>query len=113
MLQQTQVSAVQTAFKKWMQDFPDVLTLAKAKENDVLQHWQGLGYYSRAKNILRTAKILAENGGMFPQARKELEQLPGIGAYTAGAILSLAFCQIATVGFFPRRRKKGKRFLLG
>lgn len=91
MLQQTQVSAVQTAFKKWMQDFPDVLTLAKAKENDVLQHWQGLGYYSRAKNILRTAKILAENGGMFPQTRKELEQLPGIGAYTAGAILSLAF----------------------
>lgn len=93
MLQQTQVSAVQTAFQKWMQDFPTVQALASASEEEVLLHWQGLGYYSRARNIHKTAKQIVQNGGKFPQNRKELEALPGIGAYTAGAILSLAFHQ--------------------
>ena len=70
-----------------MHDFPTVKILAEASEENVLIHWQGLGYYSRAKNIHKTAKIIAQNGGNFPETRKELEALPGIGAYTAGAIL--------------------------
>ncbi len=94
MLQQTQVEAVKKHYENWIADFPDVFTLARAEEADVLIHWQGLGYYSRAKNIHKTAKILAEkSNGLFPQTRRELEALPGIGKYTAGAILSFAFHQ--------------------
>ena len=92
MLQQTQVSTVRDYFTRWMKRFPDVATLAKASEEEVFKYWQGLGYYSRARNILKTAKILAERKE-FPRTRKELEALPGIGAYTAGAILSLAYHQ--------------------
>lgn len=91
MLQQTQVSAVKGAFEKWMRDFPTVKALAEADEESVLFHWRGLGYYSRAKNIHKTAKKIGELGGKFPSTRKGLEALPGIGAYTAGAILSFAF----------------------
>ena len=90
MLQQTQVSTVKDYYTRWMHRFPDVKTLAKATEEEVFKYWQGLGYYSRARNILKTACIVAKAGGKFPQTRKELEALPGIGAYTAGAILSLA-----------------------
>ena len=90
MLQQTQVSTVRDYFTRWMKRFPDVETLAKASEEEVFKYWQGLGYYSRARNILKTAKIVAERKE-FPRTRKELEALPGIGAYTAGAILSLAY----------------------
>lgn len=90
MLQQTQVATVRDYFTRWMKRFPDVETLAKASEEEVFKYWQGLGYYSRARNILKTAKIVAERKE-FPRTRKELEALPGIGAYTAGAILSLAF----------------------
>ncbi len=92
MLQQTQVSAVRESFRRWMRDFPTVESLAKASEEDVLAHWQGLGYYSRARNIHKTAQAIVENG-QFPQTRKALESLKGIGPYTAGAILSLAFHQ--------------------
>ncbi len=91
MLQQTQVATVQNYFIRWMEHFPDIATLAMASEEDVFKYWQGLGYYSRARNILKTAKLLAGND--FPRNRKELEALPGIGAYTAGAILSMAFHQ--------------------
>ena len=90
MLQQTQVATVRDYFTRWMKRFPDVETLAKASEEEVFKYWQGLGYYSRARNILKTAKIVAERKE-FPRTRKELEALPGIGAYTAGAILSLAY----------------------
>ncbi len=99
MLQQTQVSTVRDYFVKWMKRFPDIATLAKASEEEVFKYWQGLGYYSRARNILKTAKLIAESGTpkkgipKFPQTRKALEALPGIGAYTAGAILSLAYHQ--------------------
>ena len=101
MLQQTQVSTVKDYFIRWMKRFPDVETLAKADEAEVFNYWQGLGYYSRARNILKTAKIVAalcsasRTTGMrkMPETRKELEALPGIGAYTAGAILSLAYHQ--------------------
>ncbi len=92
MLQQTQVSTVRDYFVRWMNRFPDIATLAKAKEEEVFKFWQGLGYYSRARNILKTAQIVAEQyASQMPSTRKELESLPGIGAYTAGAILSLAY----------------------
>ena len=102
MLQQTQVSTVKDYFVRWMERFPDVKTLAKADEAEVFKYWQGLGYYSRARNILKTAKIVAslssvgesaepQGPNKMPETRKELEALPGIGAYTAGAILSLAY----------------------
>ncbi|MCF0224838.1 MAG: A/G-specific adenine glycosylase [Fibrobacter sp.] len=91
MLQQTQVATVQSYFVRWMERFPDVEALAKASEEDVFRYWQGLGYYSRARNILKAAQLLKEKP--FPRTRKELEALPGIGAYTAGAILSLAYHQ--------------------
>lgn len=90
MLQQTQVSAVQESFQKWIRDFPTVEILAKASDQEVLEHWRGLGYYSRARNIHKTAQEIVRRG-RFPGSRKELEALPGIGAYTAGAILSFAF----------------------
>lgn len=94
MLQQTQVSTVRDYFIKWMKRFPNVASLAKASEEEVFKYWQGLGYYSRARNILKTAKIVAGNiSQKFPENRKDLEALPGIGAYTAGAILSLAYHQ--------------------
>ena len=98
MLQQTQVSTVRDYFTRWMKRFPDVETLAQAEEAEVFKYWQGLGYYSRARNILKTAKIVAglrQSKGpcKMPETRKELEALPGIGAYTAGAILSLAYHQ--------------------
>jgi A/G-specific adenine glycosylase len=91
MLQQTQVAAVCEHFSRWILRFPTITDLANASEKDVLSHWQGLGYYSRAKNILMTAQILVRDyNGLLPPTRKELEDLPGIGKYTAGAILSLA-----------------------
>ena len=101
MLQQTQVATVREYFIRWMKRFPDVETLAKANEEEVFKYWQGLGYYSRARNILKTAKAvtLEERSSdrvhkkTLPVTRKELEALPGIGAYTAGAILSLAYHQ--------------------
>lgn len=107
MLQQTQVSTVRDYFVRWMKRFPDIETLAAANENEVFRYWQGLGYYSRARNILKTAKIINQqkmdgsrrlrlqddNKATMPTTRKELEALPGIGAYTAGAILSLAYHQ--------------------
>ena len=101
MLQQTQVATVREYFIRWMKRFPDIETLAKASEEEVFKYWQGLGYYSRARNILKTAKAvtLEERSSdrvhkrTLPVTRKELEALPGIGAYTAGAILSLAYHQ--------------------
>ena len=95
MLQQTQVSTVRDYFTKWMKRFPNIEALAKASEEEVFKYWQGLGYYSRARNILKTAKIVRDDTreAALPNNRKELEALPGIGTYTAGAILSLAYHQ--------------------
>jgi len=101
MLQQTQVATVREYFIRWMKRFPDIETLAKASEEEVFKYWQGLGYYSRARNILKTAKAvtLEERSSdrvhkkTLPVTRRELEALPGIGAYTVGAILSLAHHQ--------------------
>ncbi|WP_339681830.1 A/G-specific adenine glycosylase [Gimesia maris] len=92
MLQQTVVAAVIPYFKRFMSRFPDVETLAAADESEVLQHWEGLGYYSRARNIHKAAKRIAgELEGRFPRDVESLQKLPGIGRYTAGAICSFAY----------------------
>ena len=92
MLQQTRVDTVIPYYQRWMEKFPTIHELAQASEQDVLQLWEGLGYYSRARNLFKTAREVKENyGGQLPAERKNLEKLPGIGAYTAGAIASIAF----------------------
>lgn len=92
MLQQTQVRTVLPYFERWMKRFPDARALADASIEDVLKLWEGLGYYSRAQNIHRTAGVIvSEYGGEFPRTYDELVKLPGIGPYTAGAIMSFAY----------------------
>jgi A/G-specific adenine glycosylase len=92
MLQQTRVETVIPYFERWMTRFPTVLSLAEASEQDVLNLWEGLGYYSRARNLHKAAqKVMADFGGKIPGTIEELRQLPGIGRYTAGAIASMAF----------------------
>ena len=92
MLQQTQVQTVIPYFHKFIKNFPTIDALAKAKPEKVLALWSGLGYYSRARNIHKTAIILQkEFKNMLPNYYEDLIKLPGIGISTAGAILSLAF----------------------
>lgn len=92
MCQQTRVETVIPYFEKWMKLFPTVRALASAQERDVLNAWEGLGYYSRARNLHKAAKIVAEKfNGELPRSLDGLRSLPGIGRYTAGAIASLAF----------------------
>ncbi len=91
MLQQTQVATVIPYFERWLARFPDVVALAAAPLDDVLKAWEGLGYYSRARNLHRAAQLIVAQGGELPGTREGLRRLPGIGDYTAGAILSLAF----------------------
>ena len=92
MLQQTQVDTVIPYYQRWMERFPNLVELAAASEQDVLQMWEGLGYYSRARNLLKAARIISSgHGGSLPASRKTLEKLPGIGPYTSGAIASIAF----------------------
>ncbi len=92
MLQQTQVATVLRYFSAWMRRFPDVRALAKAREADVLHAWQGLGYYSRARRLQEGARVVLErHGGRLPKDHAALLALPGIGAYSAGAIASIAF----------------------
>lgn len=92
MLQQTQVTTVIPYFENFMTRFPSVESLSAAPLNDVLHHWTGLGYYARARNLHKTAKIVTEHfKGNFPNNLEDLVNLPGIGRSTAGAILSIAF----------------------
>jgi A/G-specific adenine glycosylase len=92
MLQQTQVATVIPYFNRFMAAHPTLRDLAKANEQEILRLWQGLGYYCRARSLLRTAKILVEEKNkQIPATVEELLKLPGIGRYTAGAIASLAF----------------------
>ena len=94
MLQQTRVETVIPYYHKWMERFPTISSLAAAPQQGVLNLWEGLGYYSRARNLHRSAQILvAEFGGALPQDVESLRKLPGIGRYTAAAIASLAFGQ--------------------
>ena len=92
MLQQTQVDTVIPYFTAWMDRFSDIKSLAEVGEQEVLSQWEGLGYYSRARNLHKAARmIMMEMDGKLPQTSNELQQLPGIGPYTAGAIASIAF----------------------
>jgi A/G-specific adenine glycosylase len=94
MLQQTQTKTMLPYYQRWMQRFPDVHAVARASEQEVLKHWEGMGYYSRARNIHKTAKLLvAQFDGAFPEDYQTVIKLPGIGRYTAAAILSIAFNQ--------------------
>lgn len=92
MLQQTRVETVLDYYARWMARFPTVQALAEAEEQEVLRLWEGLGYYSRARSLHRAAReVMARFDGHLPSTRAELETLPGIGRYTAGAIASMAF----------------------
>ena len=92
MLQQTVIRSVISYYKKWMKRFPDVHILAKAGEKEVLTMWEGLGYYSRARNILKCAhQLIGLYKGTIPDEYDKLIRLPGIGDYTASAILSIAY----------------------
>ena len=92
MLQQTQVATVIPYFRAWMERFPSVSTLADSAESDVLHAWQGLGYYSRARNLRRAAQEMVRvHDGRVPERVAELLALPGIGPYSAGAIASIAY----------------------
>ncbi len=91
MLQQTQVKTVIPYFERFMESFPNVQALANADQNDVLKHWSGLGYYARARNMHKAAKMVCgEFAGKFPETLEEMESLSGIGRSTAAAILSIS-----------------------
>lgn len=98
MLQQTQVATVIPYYRQFMASFPRLKQLAEANEDHVLSHWSGLGYYARCRNLHKTAQIIhKEYHGRFPRTAESLEELPGIGRSTAGAILSFAFEQPTTI----------------
>lgn len=97
-LQQTRVAQGLPYYEKFVKTFPTVIALAKASEQQVLRLWQGLGYYSRARNLHACAKkVMKEYGGKFPESPQELQKLPGIGPYTAAAIASFAFLERVAV----------------
>ena len=92
MLQQTRVAAVVPYYERFVERFPDIQTLAAAPQEEVLRFWSGLGYYTRARNLQQAAqRIVAKHDGKFPGTEKEVLALPGIGRYTAAAVLSIAF----------------------
>ena len=92
MLQQTRVEAVKPYFARFMEALPDVISLAAADEETLLKLWEGLGYYSRARNLKKAAQVIVdEHGGVMPDSYDKLLKLPGVGSYTAGAISSIAF----------------------
>jgi A/G-specific adenine glycosylase len=92
MLQQTRVAAALPYYERFLERFPDIKTLAAAPQEEVLRLWSGLGYYTRARNLQQAAqRIVAKYAGRFPRTEKEVLALPGIGRYTAAAVLSIAF----------------------
>ena len=124
MLQQTQVATVIPYFERFLKRFPTITSLAEANEQEVLRQWQGLGYYSRARNLQRSARhVIEHHGGRLPRSVRELLELPGVGRYTAGAIASIAFgcrapivdgnvarvlCRLDKIERDPRERETGK-----
>ncbi len=87
MLQQTRVEAVKSYFERFMRELPDIRTLAECPQDRLLKLWEGLGYYSRARNLQRAARVVMETyGGKLPENYEELIRLPGIGSYTAGRL---------------------------
>jgi len=98
MLQQTTVAAVQGYYRRFTDRWPDVAALAAAEDAEVMAEWAGLGYYARARNLLKCARaVVADHGGRFPETADGLRTLPGIGPYTAAAVAAIAFDEAATV----------------
>ncbi|MEM7011526.1 MAG: A/G-specific adenine glycosylase [Verrucomicrobiota bacterium] len=100
MLQQTQIATVLSRgyFENWLTKFPNVETLTAAREDEILKAWEGLGYYRRARNLQRAAAAVVEEfGGEFPKTYEEIRSLPGVGDYTAGAVVSFAYDQPASM----------------
>jgi A/G-specific adenine glycosylase len=98
MLQQTQADTVIPYYHRWLARFPDFPSLADAAEAEVLKLWEGLGYYTRARNLMRAARVVVrEHGGRLPESAAELARLPGVGPYTAAAVASIAFGEPAGV----------------
>ncbi|MGK0189320.1 MAG: A/G-specific adenine glycosylase [Verrucomicrobiales bacterium] len=100
MLQQTQIATVlaKRYFERWLEQFPDVHLLAAASEDAILKAWEGLGYYRRARNLQKAAQVIvAEADGKFPESLAAIEALPGVGRYTAGAVMSFAFDRPAPI----------------
>lgn len=98
MLQQTTVRSAWRYFEEFIDRWPTIGDLAAAADNDVMAAWAGLGYYARARNLLKTARIVAQSrGGRFPEKESELRKLPGVGTYTAAAITAIAFDRPAAV----------------
>ncbi len=94
MLQQTQMERGVSYFQRWMAELPDIAAVAAASEETILRLWEGLGYYSRARNLHKAARvIMAEHGGVFPPSFEAIRALPGVGPYTAAAVASIAFQQ--------------------
>ena len=94
MLQQTRIEAVKPKFIEFRRELPDIASLAECDDDRLMRLWEGMGYYSRAKNLKKCAvKLMEEYDGSFPHHKEELEKLPGIGPYTAGAIASICFEQ--------------------
>ena len=92
MLQQTRVEAVKPYFRRFIRELPDVEALARCPEEKLLKLWEGLGYYNRARNMQKAARLMVEqHGGALPEDLQELKKLPGIGSYTAGAVASIAY----------------------
>ena len=92
MLQQTQVKTVLPYYKRWIKTIPTIEKLATTPEQKILKLWEGLGYYSRARNFKKAAQIIyKEMNGELPKTVNDLKNLPGVGRYTAGAIASIAF----------------------
>ena len=111
MLQQTTVAAVKGYFERFTSLWPTVQKLAAAADADVMAEWAGLGYYARARNLLKCARaVVADHGGEFPETREALLTLPGIGPYTASAIAAIAFDEPATVVDGNVERVMARRF---
>ncbi len=117
MLQQTQVATVGPYFHKWIERFPDVFTLAKAELEDVLKIWEGLGYYTRARNFHKGAKYIVEhaenNDHPFPNNYDDWLNVPGVGPYTAAAVSSIAFGYPAAVVDGNVKRVMARLFCMG
>ncbi len=113
MLQQTQVAAVIAYYARFMARFPNIATLAQASQEEVLQHWSGLGYYSRARNLHNAAQtIMDEFDGQFPEDFEKIQTLSGIGRSTAAAIASFAFQQNQTILDGNVKRVLARHFLI-